>query len=70
MTVTRGSVRTQNIRPHDWEVRVRGPRGPVCGAERVEARAKQVESARAEWRMETESAAIHRQSQLIHQRSE
>lgn len=44
MTVTRGSVRTQNIRPRDWEVRVRGPRGPVCGAERVEARAKQVES--------------------------
>lgn len=38
MTVTRVSVRTQNIRPHDWEVRV------ICGAERVEARAKQVES--------------------------
>lgn len=45
MTMTRGSVRTQNSRPHDWEVRVRGPRGPVCGAERAEARAKQVESA-------------------------
>lgn len=52
----RGSVRTQSIRPHDWEVRVSGPRGPVWGAERVEARAKQVGNGRVvnkqsrEWR--------------------
>lgn len=64
--MTTGSVRTQNIRPHDWEVRVRGPRGPVCGAERVEARAKQVESAWAvrkrsgEWRQSLQRSIANR----------
>lgn len=64
--MTTGSVRTQNIRPHDWEVRVRGPRGPVCGAERVEARAKQVEIAWAvrkrsgEWRQSLQRSIANR----------
>lgn len=64
--MTTGSVRTQNIRPHDWEVRVRGPRGPVCGAERVEARVKQVEIAWAvrkrsgEWRQSLQRSIANR----------